>query len=64
VTGLADFSTAIAVQGNLLRFYGRRALDPGESAENRRRSERRLDAMLTRPLTVRFLDELLAVLSA
>jgi hypothetical protein len=51
VTGLADFSTAIAVQGNLLRFYGRRALDPGESAENRRRSERRLDAMLTRPLT-------------
>jgi Ser/Thr protein kinase RdoA (MazF antagonist) len=64
ISEVAEFSTAIAVQGHLLQFYGRRALDAAESAENRSRSGRRLDAMLTRPLTVPYLDELLAALSA
>jgi aminoglycoside phosphotransferase (APT) family kinase protein len=64
ISGVADFSTAVAVQGHLLQLYGRRALDAAESAENRSRSGRRLAAMLTRPLTVPHLDELLAALSA
>ncbi|MEV4617737.1 phosphotransferase [Asanoa sp. NPDC049573] len=46
-----DFAMAIAVQGHLLQFYARRALDTAESAENRSRAEGRLTAMLARPLT-------------
>jgi Ser/Thr protein kinase RdoA (MazF antagonist) len=46
-----DFSMAIAVQGHLLELYGRRALDPAASAENRERATARLHAMLARPLT-------------
>ena len=47
----ADFSMAIAVQGHLFELYGRRALDPAESAENRERAQGRLAALLDRPLT-------------
>ncbi|HTF09629.1 MAG TPA: hypothetical protein VK659_15785 [Asanoa sp.] len=46
-----DFSMAIAVQGHLLQFYARRALDTAASAENRERAEGRLAAILARPLT-------------
>lgn len=60
LTGPADFATAIAVQGKLLRFYGQRALsDP--DPENRERSERRLKTMLGRPLTP---DHVTALLTA
>jgi aminoglycoside phosphotransferase (APT) family kinase protein len=58
----ADFATAAAVQGHLLQFYGRRALDPGESAENRARSRTRLDHMLRQPLTMSRIDHLLDLL--
>ena len=54
-----DFSMAIAVQGHLLELYGRRALDPAESAENRERATARLRAMLARPLTPRGVHRLL-----
>jgi Ser/Thr protein kinase RdoA (MazF antagonist) len=57
-----DFSMAIAVQGHLLEFYARRALDATEPAENRERAEGRLAAILARPLTpdgvVKLLDAL------
>ncbi|GIF62015.1 hypothetical protein Ais01nite_00500 [Asanoa ishikariensis] len=56
----ADFSMAIVVQGHLLQFYGRRALDEAESRENRSRSEARLAAMLARPLTPAAVDALLS----
>jgi aminoglycoside phosphotransferase (APT) family kinase protein len=57
-----DFSMAIAVQGHLLEFYARRALDTAESAENRERAEGRLAAILARPLTPDALTELLDAL--
>ncbi|WP_203706704.1 phosphotransferase [Asanoa iriomotensis] len=52
------FSTAIAVQGHLLEFYGTRALDPTSPAEDRDRATARLDAMLARPLTEKAIAEL------
>jgi len=51
------------VQGHLLQFYSRRALDPGESAENRARSRKRLDHMLRQPLTLSRIDRLLDLLA-
>ncbi|MEV4537533.1 phosphotransferase [Asanoa sp. NPDC049518] len=54
----ADFSMAIVVQAHLLQFYGRRALDPAESADNRSRAEARLATMLARPLTPAAVDAL------
>jgi Ser/Thr protein kinase RdoA (MazF antagonist) len=59
VTGPADFSTAVAVQGHLLDFYGRRSLDPASSAEDVRRSHDRLAAMLANPFTLATVDALL-----
>lgn len=59
----ADFATAIAVQGHLLQFYGRRALDQAESAENRARSRKRLDQILSQPLTTSRIDHLLGLLT-
>jgi len=56
----SDFSMAIVVQGHLLQFYGRRALDSAEPAENRARATARLDTMLARPLTPGAVDALLA----
>ncbi len=63
LSGTADFATAAAVQGHLLQFYSRRALDPGESAENRARSRKRLDHMLRQPLTLSRIDRLLDLLA-
>ena len=59
----ADFATAVAVQGHLLQFYSRRALDRDESAENRARSGKRLDHMLRQPLTMSRIDHLLGLLT-
>jgi Ser/Thr protein kinase RdoA (MazF antagonist) len=61
VTGPADFSTAVAVQGHLLDFYGRRSLDPASSAEDVQRSRDRLADMLARPLTLSAVDALIDV---
>jgi aminoglycoside phosphotransferase (APT) family kinase protein len=55
----ADFATAAAVQGHLLQFYSRRALDRDESGESRARSRKRLDHMLRQPLTMSRIDRLL-----
>lgn len=63
VTGPADFSTAVAVQGHLLDFYGRRSLDPASSAEDARRSRDRLAAMLAHPLTLPAVEVLLEALA-
>jgi aminoglycoside phosphotransferase (APT) family kinase protein len=63
LSGPADFATAIAVQGHLLQFYGRRALDRAESAENRARSRKRLDQILSQPLTTSRIDRLLGLLT-
>ncbi|GIF48009.1 hypothetical protein Afe04nite_25480 [Asanoa ferruginea] len=57
-----DFSMAIAVQGHLLEFYARRALDPAEPAENRERAEGRLTSILARPLTPDGIEKLLDTL--
>jgi Ser/Thr protein kinase RdoA (MazF antagonist) len=62
VTGPADFSTAIVVQGHLLRFYGERSLDPEAPAEDRERCDRRIRATLARPLTPAAVDRLLSAL--
>lgn len=59
----AHFATAAAVQGHLLQFYSRRALDPNESGENRARSSNRLDHMLRQPLTMSRIDRLLELLA-
>jgi Ser/Thr protein kinase RdoA (MazF antagonist) len=63
LSGLADFATAITVQGHLLQFYGRRALDEAESAENRARSRKRLDQILSQLLTMSGIDHLLGRLT-
>ncbi len=57
-----DFALAAATQGHLLQFYGRRALDPSESAENQARSRSRLDRMLSQPVTLDAIGDLLALL--
>jgi Ser/Thr protein kinase RdoA (MazF antagonist) len=62
VTRPADFSTAIVVQGHLLRYYGERSLDPAASAEDRDRCDRRVRAALARPLTPAAVDGLLSAL--
>lgn len=62
LTGPADFSTAIAVQGHLLGFYGWRAVDPASSADDKERSLDRLQRMLARPLTRASIVELLRAL--
>jgi len=59
LSSTADFATAAAVQGHLLQFYSRRALDRDESPENRARSRKRLDYMLRQPLTLSRIDRLL-----
>lgn len=59
----ADFAMAVAVQGHLLQFYSRRALDPGEPEENRARSCKRLDHMLRQPLTQARADYLLDLIN-
>jgi aminoglycoside phosphotransferase (APT) family kinase protein len=58
----ADFSTAIAVQGHLLRFYADRALDDRQPAEDRTRARRRLTRMLDPPLTPACASQLLDAL--
>jgi hypothetical protein len=63
LSGTEDFATAIAVQGHLLQFYGRRALDRAESAENRARPRKRLDQILSQPLTRSRIDDLLDLLT-
>lgn len=63
LTTTADFATAAAVQGHLLQFYGRSALDQDESAENRARSLKRLDHILRQPLTLSRIDRLLNLLA-
>jgi aminoglycoside phosphotransferase (APT) family kinase protein len=63
LTRVADFSTAAAVQGHLLQFYSRRALDPTESRRNRIRAGRRLDHILGQPLTIARIKHLLALLA-
>ncbi len=60
----ADFSTAIAVQGHLLRFYADRALDHRQPAEDRTRARRRLARMLNPPLTTAGISQLLDALHA
>jgi hypothetical protein len=60
---LADFAMAAAVQGHLLQFYGRRALDPGETAENRARSRARLERLLRRPVTLDRIQDLLELVA-
>ncbi len=59
----ADFAAAVAVQGHLLQFYSRRALDLDECGENRARSRKRLDHMLRQPLTMSRIDHLLGLLT-
>ncbi|HEY1322798.1 MAG TPA: phosphotransferase [Streptosporangiaceae bacterium] len=63
LTGASDFATAVAVQGHLLEFYSRRALDPAESAQNAARSRGRLDRMLRQPLTRSRVSRLLRLLA-
>jgi aminoglycoside phosphotransferase (APT) family kinase protein len=55
----ADFATAVAVQGHLLRFYGQRGLDPDVDTETRNRSKKRLDQMLRQPVTIGWIGRLL-----
>jgi Ser/Thr protein kinase RdoA (MazF antagonist) len=62
VTVPADFSTAIVVQGHLLRYYGERSLDPAAPAEDRERCDRRVRVVLERPLTPGAIDRLLSAL--
>jgi Ser/Thr protein kinase RdoA (MazF antagonist) len=59
VTGPGDFSTAIVLQGHLLRHYGERSLDPTVPAEDRRRLDGRVRAALDRPLTPAVVERLL-----
>jgi hypothetical protein len=60
----ADFATRPSpCRGHLLQFYGRRALDRAESAENRARSRKRLDQILSQPLTMSRIDRLLSLLT-
>ena len=61
LTGPPDFSTAIAVQGHLLRVYGDRALG-GHEPEDRQRAERRLRQLLRQPLTPAHVSHLLRAL--
>jgi hypothetical protein len=63
VTGVADFATATAIQGHLLQFYNRRALDPDDAPDNRARARRRLDHMTRQPLTLARADRLLSLLA-
>jgi hypothetical protein len=63
VTGPADLSTAIVLQGHLLRYYGERSLDPATPAADRRRLDRRVRDALDRPLTPAVLDRLLPALT-
>lgn len=59
----ADFAMAAAVQGHLIEFYGRRAIDPAESAENKARSRIRLDHILTEPVTLDRITSLLELVA-
>ncbi len=54
------FATARVVQANLIDFHSRRALDPEGTPETRQRAEQGLRACLTRPLTRRLIDEMVA----
>jgi Ser/Thr protein kinase RdoA (MazF antagonist) len=63
VSTAADFATAVAVQGHLLQFYSRRALDPGESQDNRARARGRLEHMTRQPLTLARVDRLLSLVA-
>jgi Ser/Thr protein kinase RdoA (MazF antagonist) len=63
VRTVADFATAVAIQGHLLQFYSRRALDPDDAPENRARARGRLDHMTRQPLTLDRVDRLLGLLA-
>ncbi|HEY2443604.1 MAG TPA: aminoglycoside phosphotransferase family protein [Streptosporangiaceae bacterium] len=63
LTGAADFGMAAVVQGHLLQFYSRRALDQAESAENRARSRKRMDQILRQPVTMARIDRLLDLIT-
>ncbi|MEU6714754.1 aminoglycoside phosphotransferase family protein [Nonomuraea sp. NPDC046802] len=62
ISGPGDFSMAIAEHGHLLDFYARRALSEQESPDNRARARDRVSTMLSRPLTTKRIDALLAAL--
>lgn len=57
-----DFAMAAAVQGHLLEFYNRRALDPAETEENKTRSRARLANLLRQPITLGRVGGLLELL--
>ena len=57
-----DFAMAAAVQGHLLEFYNRRALDPDETPENKARSRARLAHLLRQPITLDRVHGLLELL--
>jgi hypothetical protein len=59
-----DFAVAVAVQGHLVETYARRWLRSGEpaGAEDRRRSEWRIETIAAQPLTRARIDEVLAAL--
>ena len=61
---VGDFAMAAAAQGHLLQFYSRRALDAGESAENKTRSAKRLHDMLSQPLTLAWAGYLLDLIGS
>jgi Ser/Thr protein kinase RdoA (MazF antagonist) len=63
VTRVSDFASAAAVQGHLLQFYSRRALDPGDTPDNRARARRRLDHMTRQPLTLARAGRLISLLA-
>jgi Ser/Thr protein kinase RdoA (MazF antagonist) len=54
------FDTARVVQANLLAFHCRRALDTTGPPETYERAEGAVRAMLARPLTARFVEEMVA----
>ena len=63
VTGVPDFASAAAIQGHLLQFYSRRALDPDDTPDNRARARRRLGHMTRQPLTLARVGRFLSLLA-
>ena len=64
VTGPEAFELPLAAQGHLVRFYMTRGIDPAASDEDRARSAWRVEELAANLLTLRRIDELVAVLSA
>ena len=57
------FDTARVVQANLIDFHCRRTLDPAATPETHDRAEQALRNLLARPLTSRFVDDVVAARS-